>query len=90
VRRRVIEICEKILATGVGIKGDKGETDEHEKFWVQATLVEAYYGIGEKAKADELKAKAAAEAPEDWMAGSLNEQLEKLEKHLAIQSSLPV
>jgi len=90
VRRRVIEICEKILATGVGITGDKGETDKQEKFWVQATLVEAYYGIGEKAKADELKAKAAAEAPEPWMAGSLNEQLEKLEKYLAIQSSLPV
>ena len=89
VRRRVIDICEKILATSVGITGDKGETDRQEKFWVQATLAEAYYGIGEKAKAEELKARAAAEAPESWMADTLNEQLAKLEKHLAIQSSLP-
>ncbi len=88
VRRRVIEICEAALAKG--ITDDEGQTDPHERFWVQATLVEAYLGTGEKAKAEALKEKTVEEAPEPWMAGTLNEQLEKLDKLLSIQSSLPV
>ncbi|HEX8335729.1 MAG TPA: TRAFs-binding domain-containing protein [Pyrinomonadaceae bacterium] len=90
VRHRVIKICRDELASGVGITDDKGQTDRHEKFWVQATLVEAYFGIGEREKAAELKEKAVAEAPESWMAGTLNEQLGKLEKYLDEQSSLTV
>jgi tetratricopeptide (TPR) repeat protein len=90
VRHRVIKICEGELESGVGITDDKGQTDRHEKFWVQATLVEAYFGIGQREKAAELKEKAVAEAPESWMAGTLNEQLGKLEKYLDEQASLTV
>jgi tetratricopeptide (TPR) repeat protein len=89
VRRRVIEICEKILATGVGIRGDKGEADKQAEFWARASMVEAYYGVGDKAKANELKAQAVAEAPESWMEDTLNEQLGKLGQYLSAQSSLP-
>jgi tetratricopeptide (TPR) repeat protein len=90
VRHRVIKICKGELESGVGITDDKGQTDRHEKFWVQATLVEAYFGIGQREKAAELKEKAVAEAPESWMAGTLNEQLGKLEKYLDEQASLTV
>jgi len=90
VRRRVIAICKNILETGVGLTDEKGEANRHEKFWVQATLVEAYFGIGEREKSEELKEKAIAEAPEPWMAGTLNEQLGKLKNFLDVQSSLNV
>lgn len=90
VRRRVIEICERILATGVGITDEQGKIDRLEKFWVEATLVEAFYGIGEREKAEELKAKVIAAAPEEWMDDSLTEQLEKLRVYLDAQASLPI
>ena len=86
VRRRVIKLCEGTLAKGV--TDDKKKEDSYEKFWLQGTLVEALYGIGEKEQAEELKAKAVAEAPEQWMVKSLDEQLGKLKAFLDAQSSL--
>jgi tetratricopeptide (TPR) repeat protein len=81
IRRRVIPICEELLAKG--IKDDEGNPDKEQEFWVQATLVEALNGIGERQKAQEGKAAAIAKAPEPWMVDSMNEQLEKLEGLLA-------
>jgi|GEM_PF-3078282 len=40
-------------------------------------------GTGESDRAEAEKATAIAEAPEGWMAGSLQEQLEKLKDLLA-------
>lgn len=85
VRRRVIKICEEALAKG--ITDDEGNPDAPVTFWVRASRVEAYFGIGERTKSDELKEKAVAEAPEGWMADSLNEQLGKLKHFLDAQSS---
>ena len=76
VRRRVIELCEERLAAGV-------KDDPEQLFWLRATLIEALTGIGESARAEAEKALAIKEAPEPWMPGSLQEQLEKLEKLLA-------
>jgi tetratricopeptide (TPR) repeat protein len=83
VRRRVAAICEKQLAAG--LKDDEGKTDLAETFWLRASLVEALLGSGEREKAETLKAQAIAEAPEDWMAATLEEQLGKLEKLLAAE-----
>ena len=78
VRRRVIEICEKQLKAGV--KDEDGNIDEEAMFWLRATLVEAYVGIGEREKAAALRSTAIREAPEMWMAGTMNEQIAKLEE----------
>jgi hypothetical protein len=80
VRSRVIELAEKQLAAGV--KDDEGNVDLEQQFWLRATLIEAMVGTGDSAGAEEKKALAIKEAPEVWMAGSLNEQLEKLSKML--------
>src|SRR5258706_1901326 len=81
VRRRVITLGEERLAAGV--KDDKGNVDLEQLFWLRATLVEAHVGIGDSAGAEAEKQAAIKEAPESWMAGSLEEQLEKLSKLLA-------
>jgi hypothetical protein len=81
VRRRVIELAEKQLAAGV--KDDEGNDDLEQLFWLRATLIEALIGTGESARAESQKEQAIKDAPEAWMAGSLQEQLEKLGKLLA-------
>lgn len=87
VRRRVIKICEQALAKG--ITDDEGKPDAHETFWVRASLVEAYFGLGEMEKSEGLKAEAVAKAPEGWMPKSLEEQLGKLQKFFDEQPPLP-
>jgi len=81
VRRRVIELGEARLAAGV--KDDQGNVDLEQQFWLRATLIEALFGIGDSAGAESKKKQAVDEAPESWMPGSLEEQLEKLRKILA-------
>ena len=81
VRRRVIELCEERLAAGV--KNDEGKVDHEQVFWLRATLIEALIGTGQSGRAESQKAEALKDAPEDWMAQSLQDQLEKLNKLLA-------
>jgi tetratricopeptide (TPR) repeat protein len=81
VRRRVIELCDERLKAGV--KDDEGKVDYEQLFWLRATLIEALVGAGQSARAASLKDEAIREAPENWMAGSLQDQLEKLTKLLA-------
>ncbi len=81
VRQRVIELARRRLEAGV--KDDQGREDLEQKFWLRATLIEALVGIGESDRAAAEQATAIAEAPESWMAGSLQEQLEKLKVLLA-------
>lgn len=76
VRRRVIELCDERLAAGV--KDDEGNDDPEALFWLRATKFEALAGTGQSDAAEALRADAIAEAPEPWMAGSLEEQLGKL------------
>ena len=81
VRQRVIELVEQRLAAGV--KDDHGNDDREQLFWLRATLIEALAGTGQSDRAEGEKAKAIAAAPEGWMAGTLQEQLDKLSKLLA-------
>lgn len=81
VRRRVIELCEEQLAAGV--KNDEGKVDHEQLFWLRATLIEALTGTGQTDRAASLMDEAIKDAPEKWMAGSLQRQLEKLAKLLA-------
>ena len=81
VRRRVIELVENQLAKPV--KDDEGNDDLEQLFWLRATLIEALVGTGESVRAESQKELAIREAPETWMPGSLQDQLEKLGKMLA-------
>jgi tetratricopeptide (TPR) repeat protein len=81
VRQRVIQLVEQKLTAPV--KDDHGNDDPEQLFWLRATLVEALVGNLEPARANLEKTKAIAEAPESWMAGSLEEQLVKLEGLMA-------
>ena len=81
VRRRVSAICEELLRTP--IRDDQGKTDREQTFWVRASLIEALFGAGEVVRANELRAAAVADAPERWMADTMNEQLAKLQALLA-------
>jgi tetratricopeptide (TPR) repeat protein len=81
VRRRVAAVCEKRLETP--IKDDEGNVDQEETFWVRASLVEALIGSGDTPQGSVLRAAVVGEAPEPWMAESMNEQLTKLENLLA-------
>jgi len=82
IRKRVIDICIGILS---GVESSFIEDDE-QKFWLQASLVEAYFGTGQKDKADELKNKIikgdSKWVPEQWMVDTMNEQLDKLARLL--------
>lgn len=75
VRRQVIERCDELLEAGI--------EDAHERFWVRASKIEALIGTGKKQESAALKSRAEKDAPESWMPGTLNEQLKKLEVHLA-------
>jgi len=81
VRRRVSAICEELLRTP--IRDDQGKIDREQTFWVRASLIEALLGAGEVVRANELRASVVADAPERWMADTINEQLANLQALLA-------
>lgn len=78
IRKRVIDIGTEMLV--------KEQDNSEQKFWLQASLVEAYLGTGQKDEADKLKAEImqgdANWKPEQWMAETMEEQLTKLSKLL--------
>jgi len=78
-RRSVLAICEAAL-NNEGASGPRPE-----RYWLFATMAEAWLGLGDKQKADAYLAKATAVVPKpgDWMLESTREQLDKLSKLLA-------
>jgi tetratricopeptide (TPR) repeat protein len=70
VRREVIKICEAALKDG--------DLSADSKYWLLATMAEAYLGVGDEANADESFREAAAVASADWMKESATEQMDKL------------
>ncbi len=71
-RAEVLALCDTALASDT-IGAD-------DKFWVNATKVEALLGIGRKSEADALLEKLVNghPAPAPWMIESMNSQLDKL------------
>ncbi len=82
VRQRVLSICENFLSERSTLRPD-------DEYWVLATMAEAYAGIGDKYKAEQLLSKAKALNQPDWMLESTNTQLAKLNALLAT-GPLPV
>lgn len=75
IRREVIGICESAVK-------DTGLSAES-KYWVLATMAEAYLGAGDEANAKQKFDEAAAIASADWMTDSTKEQMDKLRALLA-------
>lgn len=89
VRREVIEICEDWLETNPAPESQKSDNKtithyQKSKFWVMATMAEAYIGIGDDAKGNEI---LKDEVSEPWMKETAQEQIEKL-KPLLLNSPL--
>jgi tetratricopeptide repeat protein len=87
VRREVLSICERWLAANkapaAGSAGDKaGVEDQKSRYWVVATMAEAYVGLGEEQRGEEQLA-TALPPPEPWMETSTREQIGKLKALLA-------
>jgi hypothetical protein len=70
IRREVLSICEGELS--------KASLPNEQKYWVLATMAEAYLGVGDESNADKSLRDAAAVASSDWMKESTTEQINKL------------
>ncbi len=75
-RRQVLAICEAAL------NGNAAGGAPHERYWLFATMAEAWLGLGDKQKSDAYLAQAAAinPPPASWMIDSTREQLERLSR----------
>jgi len=75
VRREVLSICESAL-TNSALSAD-------DKYWVLATMAEAYLGVGDEAAAQQKFQEASSVASAGWMKDSTQEQMDKLRRLLA-------
>ncbi|MDQ0195830.1 TRAFs-binding domain-containing protein [Paenibacillus wynnii] len=69
-RLRVISICEALLESSFDTRGDK--------YWILATLEEAYFGINMHDKYTEIKKRAESAVTSDWERETTEEQIGKL------------
>ncbi|QNT70546.1 tetratricopeptide repeat-containing protein [Defluviicoccus vanus] len=87
VREEVVSICERWLdanpapeaETAIGAKVQYLKS----KYWVLASMAEAYLGMGQDAKAEEVYTVVYSIAPESWMVTTSREQRAKLAALLA-------
>jgi hypothetical protein len=79
IRREVSSICQTVL--------DTEPLSAEQKYWVLATMAEAYLGAGDEAAATRALAEADALAPAQWMKDSTREQMDKL-RQLVMNSPL--
>ncbi len=88
VRKEVLSICEQWLAANPapdprGAAEMAVVEDQKNRYWLLATIAEAYVGLGAEARGEEQLAAAARSAPEAWMETSTREQIGKLKALLA-------
>jgi tetratricopeptide (TPR) repeat protein len=83
-RRHVVDVCEKLLEDAKGEAAAK-RFDRDARYWVFATLAEAWTGLGDEAKSQEYQNQALAlnPPPPQWIIESTQEQLRKLRTLLA-------
>lgn len=88
VRKEVLSICEQWLASNPApdVQGNSDTAvveDQKTRYWVLATIAEAYIGLEDQGRGEVQLAAASRSAPEGWMVESTREQIEKLERLLA-------
>jgi hypothetical protein len=75
IRREVLSICERVL--------ENTDLPAADKYWVMATMAEAYLGVGDEAGAEQKFQEAVGVATAGWMRESTEEQMTKLRALLA-------
>lgn len=92
-RKEVVDICDQWLAaraTAPASTDDdplaepEQQREAAERYWVMANQAEAYLGLGQDEKANQLLQQAYALAPEAWMKTTTDEQLDQLRELLAV------
>jgi hypothetical protein len=86
VRREVAAICRRWLANNSIDEGASAEAlkqFQRGKYWVLATLAEAYFGLADEANGQKWLAEAYSAEPEPWMKKTTEEQIAKLKQLLA-------
>jgi tetratricopeptide (TPR) repeat protein len=82
VRREVLAICENWLVSHPAPAEHSSAQTQKEyrasEYWVLATMAEAYLGLGDEEKSEQILAEALALKPEPWKSNSTIEQMEKL------------
>ena len=79
IRKEVLSICKPLL--------DEKNLSDAAKYWVRATMAEAYVGLGDESNANQILQEAYQFSPEGWMKSSTEEQLTKL-RSLLVDSPL--
>jgi hypothetical protein len=75
IRREVLKICQN--------RPESEAPTPDAKYWLQATMAEAYFGIGEEAEGQRILDEALAMPVASWMKKSTREQIGKLRPMLA-------
>jgi hypothetical protein len=83
VRKEVLTICEGWLASNPPPDKQDASAEamteyQQGRYWVLATMAEAYLGLEDEARSKHWLEAAYAAAPVKWMKGSTQEQLDKL------------
>jgi tetratricopeptide (TPR) repeat protein len=90
IRQQVIRIClnvidgydENVPPGAVGGFMNRETSHIETRYWLRATLAEAYLGIGEAAESERWRVEAAALGVPQWMLKSTTEQLNKLQSFI--------
>ncbi len=75
VRMQVIKICQKLL--------DSDLENRNDKYWILATLEEAFFGLGELEKYKTIKKRAEEVANGNWQKETTENQIKRLEMLLS-------
>ena len=70
VRKDVVDICLRLI--------EKGIEDTVEKYWVCASLEEAYFALGDYENSTKYKEMGLSQEPDSWMRDSTEKQLAQL------------
>ena len=88
VRKEVLSICEQWLADNpapASLVGPPKIASKHQesRYWLLATVAEAYFGVGDAAEGQHRLDEALSAAPEEWMGKTTQDQIGKLKQLLA-------
>lgn len=84
VRKEVLSICEQWLADNPAPSTSEGpQKNPESRYWVMATVAEAYFGIGDAAEGQHRLDEALSAAPQKWMGKTTQDQIGRLKQLLA-------
>lgn len=87
VRQEVLSICKKWLQANPRPQNQEANPEALKEYlstyyWVKATMGEAYLGLGDEAKSQQVLAETYPQATAEWMVQSTQEQISRLKSLL--------